>query len=117
MHGKDSVPQVTDVMPMAEVLLIMTSKGFGVSAVVDDQGCLKGVISDGDLRRNMQGLMSKTAGDLMGGMPVTVSPDDLAAVALGTLNKHKVGALIVVDADMRPVGVIHVHDLLRAGVK
>lgn len=117
MHGKDSVPQVTDVMPMAEVLLIMTSKGFGVSAVVDDQGCLQGVISDGDLRRNMQGLMSKTAGDLMGGMPVTVSPDDLAAVALGKLNKHKVGALIVVDADMRPVGVIHVHDLLRAGVK
>lgn len=116
MHGDDSVPQVSQTTPMAEVLLVMTSKGFGVSAVVDETGRLKGVISDGDLRRNMEGLMSKTAGDLMGGPPVTIHPGDLAATALATLNARKIGALIVVDDAMRPVGVIHVHDMLKAGV-
>lgn len=116
MHGADSVPMVPQNTPMSEVLLTMTAKGFGVSAVVDENGALMGVISDGDLRRNMADLLSKTAGDLMGGAPVTAAPDDLAATALATLNHHKIGALIVVDAQATPVGVVHVHDLLQAGV-
>lgn len=115
MHGGAQMPLVEAGQPMAEVLLVMTSKGFGIAAVVED-GRLLGVISDGDLRRNMADLMNRTARDVATRKPVTVPPDCLASQALALMNDRKIGALMVVDGDGAPLGVLHIHDLLRAGV-
>jgi arabinose-5-phosphate isomerase len=116
MHSGDKVPLVSADTPMSEALLEMTSKGFGMAGVTDEQGRLAGVISDGDLRRNMENLMSRTAIEIANRDPVTVAGDCLAAQALALLNERKIGALIVVDDMQRPIGVLHVHDCLRAGV-
>lgn len=115
MHGPDALPLVAPDTAMSEVLLTMTSKGFGIAAVVD-QGRLQGVISDGDLRRNMHNLMQMRAGEIATARPVTVTPDLLAAQALAALSARKIGALMVVDEEDRPVGILHIHDVLRAGV-
>ncbi len=93
----------------------MTSKGFGVALVLEE-GRLKGVISDGDLRRNMASLMTQTAGEIANTEPVTVQPELLGAQALALLNDRKIGALAVTDDAGRPVGILHIHDLLRAGI-
>ncbi|MDO6728100.1 KpsF/GutQ family sugar-phosphate isomerase [Cognatishimia sp. 1_MG-2023] len=115
MHGVDSLPIVAANDDMSEVLLTMTSKGFGVAMVVEG-GKLKGLISDGDLRRNMSDLMGKTAGEIASTDPVTIQPDLLAVQALAILNERKISSLAVTDDDGVPVGIIHIHDLLRAGV-
>lgn len=115
MHRGEAVPVVPRGLPMADVLLVMTAKGFGIAGLVDDAGLLVGVISDGDLRRNMDGLMGRTAAQVANRAPVTVAPEMLAAEALRVMNQRKIGALFVVEQG-RPVGVLHVHDLLRAGV-
>jgi arabinose-5-phosphate isomerase len=83
--------------------------------VVDAGGRLIGVVSDGDLRRNMAGLMGRVAGDVANHAPVTAAPQTLAAEALALMNKAKIGALFVCE-DARPVGILHLHDLLRIGV-
>ena len=116
MHTGDQLPLVAADTPMSEALLEMTSKGFGMAGVTDTAGRLAGVISDGDLRRNMDNLMARSAIEIANRDPVTVAPDCLAAQALALLNARKIGALIAVDADRRPIGVLHVHDCLRAGV-
>ena len=115
MHGPEMLPLVPADMAMADVLITMTSKSFGIAAVVED-GRLVGVISDGDLRRNMAGLMRLSAGERASRNPVTVTPDVFAAQALALLNERKIGALMVVDDNSRPVGILHIHDVLRAGV-
>ncbi|MDC0739518.1 KpsF/GutQ family sugar-phosphate isomerase [Cognatishimia sp. SS12] len=115
MHGAERLPVVRSDDSMPEVLLTMTSKGFGVALVVEG-GKLTGVISDGDLRRNMATLMNKTAGEIASPDPVTVGPEMLSAQALAILNERKIGALAVTDAAGAPVGILHIHDLLRAGV-
>lgn len=115
MHGGEQMPLVEAGTSMSETLLVMTSKGFGIAGVTDGDRLL-GVISDGDLRRNMETLMSKTAGDVATRDPITVPPDMLAAQALAVMNERKIGALIVVDAEKHPQGVLHIHDCLRAGV-
>jgi arabinose-5-phosphate isomerase len=115
MHRGDSVPLVPRGLAMPEVILVMTAKGFGLAGVVDDQGLLAGVISDGDLRRNLDGLMGRTAAQVANRAPVTVAPEMLAAEALRVMNSRKIGALFVVEQG-RPVGIVHLHDLLRAGV-
>lgn len=115
MHGVDSLPIVAANDDMSEVLLTMTSKGFGVAMVVEN-GKLKGLISDGDLRRNMSDLMGKTAGEIASTDPVTIQPDLLAVQALAILNERKISSLAVTDDGGVPVGIIHIHDLLRAGV-
>jgi len=116
MHDAAAVPCVSVDTPMAETLLVMTARGFGVAGVVDAAGRLTGVISDGDLRRRMDGLMGRTAGDVANSAPVTVSRDTLAAEALAIMNRHKIGALFVVSDSGEPVGILHIHDCLRAGV-
>ncbi|MBN2630463.1 MAG: KpsF/GutQ family sugar-phosphate isomerase [Rhodobacteraceae bacterium] len=116
MHGVASLPLVTEDQPMAEVILTMTSGGFGVAGVVDAQGVMTGVISDGDLRRNIDGLMGFAARDVATRSPVTVTVDTLAAEALAIMNKRKVGALFVIDETGRPIGILHLHDCLRTGV-
>ncbi|WP_297768148.1 KpsF/GutQ family sugar-phosphate isomerase [uncultured Roseovarius sp.] len=116
MHGGAEIPLVKADTPMPETILEMTSKGFGIAGVTDEAGKLIGVISDGDLRRKMEGLMSHMAGDVASPDPVTISPASFAAQALAILNERKIGALIAVDDEGRPQGVLHIHDCLRAGI-
>lgn len=116
MHDGDALPLVPADMPMSEVLITMTSKGFGIAATTRADGRLNGVITDGDLRRNMGNLMAMKAGEIANPSPVTVTPDLFAAQALALLNDRKIGALMVIDTDGKPVGVLQIHDLLRAGV-
>ncbi|MEM7709227.1 MAG: KpsF/GutQ family sugar-phosphate isomerase [Pseudomonadota bacterium] len=116
MHGGAAVPILDMGAGMQDVILTMTSKGFGIAALVDDGGALIGVISDGDLRRNMEGLMERRPEDIANRMPVTAPPEMLAPEALARLNDYKIVSLIVVDGDRRPIGVLQSHDLLRAGL-
>ena len=115
MHKGEKVPTVEADTPMSDVLLSMTSKCFGITGVLKG-GILIGVISDGDLRRHMGNLMEKTAGEIATLDPVTITPELFAAQALALLNEKKISALMVVDEAKRPVGIVHIHDLLRAGV-
>ena len=92
----------------------MTSKGFGITGVIDGTRLL-GVVTDGDLRRNMAELMGKTASEVATRDPRTVTPDTLAAAALATMQSAKISVLMVTDGDA-PVGILHIHYLLRAGV-
>ena len=116
MHGQAALPLVTGASPMPEVILEMTARGFGVAGVTDAEGRLAGVITDGDLRRRLDGLMGLQAAEVATRHPVTTRPDTLAAEALAVMNARKITALFVVAADGRPVGLLHMHDLLRAGV-
>lgn len=116
MHGVDALPLVADTTPMTEALLTMSAKGFGITAVAAADGRLAGIVTDGDLRRNMDVLLSRTAGQIATTDPVTVSPDTLAAQALALMNQRRISVLLVTDADHRPVGILHIHDCLRAGV-
>ena len=115
MHKGEKVPTVEADTPMSDVLLSMTSKGFGITGVLKGS-VLIGVISDGDLRRHMSNLMEKTASEIATLDPVTITPELFAAQALALLNEKKISALMVVDEAKRPVGIVHIHDLLRAGV-
>ena len=115
MHEGDALPLVSPERTMPETLLVMSEKSFGIAGVVD-AGCLVGVISDGDLRRNMADLMSKRAGQVATKTPRTTRPDMLAAEALAVMSENKITALFVVDAHGAPVGLLHLHDCLRAGI-
>ena len=115
MHSGDEIPLAPFACPMPEALLVMTQRRFGALAVVDDEGVLRGVISDGDIRRHLDGLMGHRAGEVMTNNPVTVSPATLAGEALRIMNERKITVLFAVDAQNRPQGLIHIHDLLRAG--
>ncbi len=116
MHPGAAVPLIKRGAPMSEAIVEMSGKGFGCVAVVGNDGMLAGVITDGDLRRHMRkNLLEASVDAVMTASPKTVRPDQLASEALQLLNSSKITALIVVDAD-RPVGIVHFHDLLRAGV-
>lgn len=116
MHGEDELPLVSADTKMKDAILTMTAKHFGCAGVTDGAGKLTGIITDGDLRRNMgDGLMDKTAGAVMHAGPVTVVPDSLAAEALSIMNTKSITCLFVVEGG-KPVGILHIHDCLRAGV-
>jgi len=116
MHPGQAVPLIERGAPMSEAIVEMSAKGFGCVAVTGRDGKLLGVITDGDLRRHMRpDLLQAAVDDIMTVSPKTVRPDQLAGVALQLLNSSKITALIVVEAE-RPVGIVHFHDLLRAGV-
>ncbi|OIR08032.1 arabinose 5-phosphate isomerase KdsD [mine drainage metagenome] len=117
MHGGDLMPLVHRGLPMGETLLVMTNKAFGCVGVLDDQGRLLGIVTDGDLRRHLSSdLFSRTAAEVMTANPKTVRPNMLAAEALHIMNARSITSLFVVDAETHPVGILHVHDCLRAGV-
>lgn len=117
MHRGDELPLATAHLNMAKALIIMTEKSFGCLGIVDEAGRLIGVITDGDLRRHMSDhLLSQTAGEVMTPNPKSVPPDTLAQAALELLNSAKITSLFVVE-DGRPIGIVHVHDLLRVGVR
>jgi arabinose-5-phosphate isomerase len=108
------LPAVAPDAAMSEAILAMTSAGLGIAVLVDG-GRLAGIVTDGDLRRNMAGLMDKRAAEVATARPLTVPPDMLAAKALALLNERKINVTVVCEGD-RPVGILHLHDLLRAGV-
>jgi arabinose-5-phosphate isomerase len=116
MHPAPSVPLIKRGSPMSEAIVEMSAKGFGCVAVTNKDGTLAGVVTDGDLRRHMRAdLLQAPVDVVMTASPKTVRPDQLASEALQILNSSKITALLVVESD-RPVGIVHFHDLLRAGV-
>jgi arabinose-5-phosphate isomerase len=116
MHKGDRLPLARENEVMSDAIVAMTTKSFGCLGIVDDKGKLIGIITDGDLRRHMgESLVKATTGDIMTRTPKTVQSTMLAAEALEILNASRITALFVVDKG-RPVGIIHVHDLLRIGV-
>ncbi|MFQ5896632.1 MAG: SIS domain-containing protein [Candidatus Methylomirabilia bacterium] len=117
MHGGEAVPEVHEETPMGEVILEMTGKRLGATAVVDREGRLIGIVTDGDLRRALQRdrqVFEKAASDVMSRNPKTIGRSELAAKALEVMEHHAITQLIVLDRHGRPEGVIHLHDILRA---
>jgi arabinose-5-phosphate isomerase len=115
MHTGTALPIVSQETPMGETLIEMTAKGFGVAAVVEE-GRLLAVITDGDLRRNLSDLMARTAGQVATRDPRSILPEALLSEALGVMNTHKISALFAVDESGQLRGLVHIHDILRAGV-
>ena len=118
MHKAPRLPLVAPTTLMAEALVIMTQKSFGCLGVVDDEGKLIGILTDGDLRRHMsRDLIDLVIADVMTRTPHTMAPDTLASEALEHLNSTKITSIFVVDDEGKPVGLVHIHDLLRQGVR
>jgi arabinose-5-phosphate isomerase len=116
MHSGDAVPLKPLGTRMSDALVEMSSKGFGCVGIVDRRGAIVGIVTDGDLRRHMRpDLMTATVDEVMTKNPKTIGRDLLASEALEILNSSKITALIVTDSN-KPVGIVHLHDLLRAGV-
>jgi arabinose-5-phosphate isomerase len=111
------LPLVTQDTPMSEALLQISQKGFGVVGVTDVGGDLQGIITDGDLRRHMMGLLDLSAGDVMTASPRTVAPGALAEQAVAIMNERKITCLFVVETgETTAQGIVHIHDCLRAGL-
>lgn len=119
MHGRTELPTVTPSDTLAQALLEMTSKGFGMTTVITPDGALAGIFTDGDLRRSIDSgadIHTAVMRQLMNTAPATTGPDTLAAEALNMMESRKITALVVTDQNHIPCGVVHMHDLLRAGV-
>ena len=119
MHKEAEVPRVTPDQPLHDALLEMTQKGFGMTTIVADDNRLLGVFTDGDLRRVIDQKIDITnalMADVMSSNPRTISREILVAEALTIMESAAITALIIQDEDHRPVGVLHMHDILRAGV-
>lgn len=113
------VPRVAEDVPVRDAILEISSKRLGATCIVDASGRLVGIITDGDLRRILEkttDLTGYTARALMTKNPKTIGPDLLAAVALQEMEAHSITQLVVVDAGHRPIGVVHLHDLVKAGI-
>lgn len=116
MHAGEEVPLAPETVRMDEAIVRMTAHRFGCLGLTDGAGRLVGIITDGDLRRHMSpDLLSRAALEVMTRSPRSIAPDALAVEALREMNDRRITALFVVE-DGRPVGILHVHDLLRAGV-
>jgi arabinose-5-phosphate isomerase len=112
------MPLVSTGTPMSEALLAISQKGFGVVGVTDSNGYLIGIVTDGDLRRHMDGLLTHSADEVMTASPRTIGPEALAERALAVMNERKITTLFVVDPEgsRAAVGILHIHDCLRAGI-
>ena len=115
MHKSDALPLVETQTSMKETLLTMSSRGFGIAAVVNEKDFLVGVITDGDLRRHIHDLMSKTAGEIASLSPITVVRETFVVDALKLMQENKITVLIVTSAENKPVGILHIQDLLKVG--
>jgi arabinose-5-phosphate isomerase len=119
MHTGDKLPVVRPTTPMREVVEEISRKGFGMTCVADDGVRLVGVITDGDLRRHMGAsvnMLDRTAADIMSRNPLTVVPGTLAVEVLNVFEQRKITSIVVVGADSRIEGVVHLHDLWRTEV-
>lgn len=113
MH--EDMPLVSEDTPMTDALLEISQKGYGVTGVTGPSGKLVGIITDGDLRRHMSGLLDRRAADVMTADPRTIRADQLAEAALAEMQSRKITCLFAVD-DGLPRGILHIHDCLRAGI-
>lgn len=119
MHGGESVPKVTASTPLRDALSEISRRGFGLTSVVDDQGRMIGIFTDGDLRRLLDrelDVRTTLVREVMTPKGAVVMPEQLAVDALQAMQGRQIMALIVVDGERRPVGVLHMHDLVRSGV-
>lgn len=119
MHAGTEIPRVNSDTPLSAALVEMTQKGFGMTTIVDDKDLLLGIFTDGDLRRIVDlgtDLSQVTMSEVMSKNPLTVSCHTLAAEALSVMENRKITALVVENEEHQPVGVVHMHDILRAGV-
>ena len=119
MHEGDALPTVTPDVSMRRTLLEMTSKRLGCTLIVNGTGLLAGIFTDGDLRRlsqSQENFLDVSVGEVMVKEPKTIETTTLAATALTRMEEHAITQLAVVDDQGRPVGIIHLHDLLRAGI-
>ncbi len=118
MHTGSALPLVASDTPMSDALIEISQKGFGVAGVTDGHGALSGIITDGDLRRHMDGLLDKISKEVMTQNPTTIAPDALAEEAVAIMNDRKITSLFVVDPDNpgRAQGLLHIHDCLRVGL-
>jgi arabinose-5-phosphate isomerase len=116
MHAGDKLPLVQDGTLMSDAIVEMSAKGFGCVGVLDGAGNLTGIVTDGDLRRHMRAdLLSARVGEVMTKNPKSAKPDQLASEILERMNASNITALFVVE-NKKPVGLVHLHDLLRIGV-
>ncbi|ANA40164.1 MULTISPECIES: KpsF/GutQ family sugar-phosphate isomerase [Geobacter] len=121
MHSGDAVPLVDTATPIRDALFVITAKGLGITGVCAEDGSLVGVVTDGDLRRSLGkgvDVLNQAAGEIMTRNPKRINRSELAAKALQVMESHSITSLFVFDdaAANRPVGIIHLHDLLRAGL-
>lgn len=118
MHTGTALPMVTTDTPMSDTLIEISQKGFGVAGVSNPDGTLAGIITDGDLRRKMTGLLDHTSGEVMTPNPTTIAPGALAEEAVAIMNQRKITCLFVVDpdGDGSAEGLLHIHDCLRVGL-
>lgn len=117
MHKDIAMPIVTKGTLMSEALIVMTSKGLGCVGIVDNKGSLIGIITDGDLRRKMSNdLISRKVEEIMTENPKTIIQEALGAEALAMMNNYSITSLFIVDQDNKPLGIVHIHDCMRAGV-
>ncbi|MFZ3580761.1 KpsF/GutQ family sugar-phosphate isomerase [Loktanella sp. DJP18] len=116
MHTGLELPLVAADAPMGDVLLTISQKGFGVAGIIGDDGTLAGVITDGDLRRHMKGLLDHTAAEVMTRNPTVVQTGALAERAVAIMNDRKITCLFATGPDEKVAGILHIHDCLRAGV-
>lgn len=116
MHTNDLLPLTDLDTPMAEVLINMSKKGFGIVGVLNKQSNLLGIITDGDLRRNMDTLLDMSAEEVMTINPQVIESKSFLVEALEIMNSKKITCLFVVEEN-KPIGIIHIHDCLRAGIK
>jgi arabinose-5-phosphate isomerase len=119
MATGDALPLVHEDATLSDLILEMTSKRYGVSGIVDAEGKLTGIFTDGDLRRLVQTgkpFLDKKAAEVMTPNPKTVAPDLLAKACLELLETHRITQLIVCDEEKHPVGIVHIHDLVTLGL-
>ncbi|HLF14875.1 MAG TPA: KpsF/GutQ family sugar-phosphate isomerase [Bacteroidota bacterium] len=119
MVGGAQVPRVSGGVPVRDAILEISSKRLGATCVVDASGVLVGIITDGDLRRILEkttDLTGHTAATVMTKNPKTIGPDLLAVIALQEMEAHNITQLVVVDGTHKPIGVVHLHDLVKAGI-
>ena len=117
MHKGRKIPRVFPGTSMVDVFLEMSKKGFGTVAIAKNKDVLVGVITDGDLRRNIEDLMTKSCDQILTSNPHVVTKDMLASSALNLMNKHKISSVFVVNKKNQLLGILHIHDCLRAGIK
>jgi arabinose-5-phosphate isomerase len=120
MHKGDEIPKVLLETPMSKTMLEMSSKRLGHTVVLDNEGRTVGIVTDGDLRRGLEKwggrLFELTAREVMTKNPKIISEEELAAKALSIMESNSITALVVPDDEGRPVGIIHLHDILRQGI-
>ncbi len=116
MRKRSEMAIVKHDFSMSNIISSMTDTGFGVAVLVDDKGILSGIITDGDLRRNIYNLLTYSPRDIATLNPKSVKPNDLVSIALEKMEKSKIYAVVVVEED-QPVGLLRMHDILRSGIK